>query len=341
MNLIGGKFGLEDFRELVERPLPFLQGNHILLASGRCGIRLLVDLLRPANVWLPSYLCEVMLQAVQPTQSRLNFYEIDYDLQLPALDWLEGVQAGDLVVGIAYFGFPVAAGLAAQVKRRGAWFLEDDSQALLSQHSQAQVDFRLYSVRKFFGVPDGAILAASDPSFEFPAGLPPPPARWWLQSLQAALLRREFDRRGGDREWFRLGQLVESATPSLPCRMSELSQRMFGFAFDLQLMSSRRIRNYKVLLERLGRLALFPDLPEGVVPLGFPLRLESRQAVRQELFRHDIYPIVHWPLRGWVPASYKDSHRLSRHILTLICDQRYGADDMRRTIAVLENLGCA
>ncbi len=106
MKIIGGMFGLEDFRELPEHPLPHLQGKHILLANARSGIRLLVEQLRPATVWMPSYLCGSMIQAVNPTDSRIRYYEVDYDLNIPSLEWLEFVRAGDLVVCIAYFGFP-------------------------------------------------------------------------------------------------------------------------------------------------------------------------------------------------------------------------------------------
>jgi hypothetical protein len=337
MKTIGGLFGLENFRVLPEKPLPFLQGKHILLTNARSGIRLLVDQLRPANVWLPTYLCQVMVRAVNPAVSRIQFYEIDYDLNIPSLEWLESVQAGDLVVCIAYFGFPIPNGLARAVRERSAWVLEDDSQALLSLSHDPDAHFRLVSLRKFFSVPDGAILAAADPDFEFTSQLPPPPPRWWLQALNASLLRGEFDRHGGERDWFRISNLVDSAAPLEPCCMSELAELMMRFRIDYQSISAQRIANYQALLSQLEHLALFPYLPVGVVPLGFPVRLINRNQVRQRLFDHQIYPPVHWELRGFVPESFQDSHRLSRHILTLVCDQRYNEDDMRGTAALLRD----
>jgi hypothetical protein len=80
----------------------------------------------------------------------------------------------------------------------------------------------------------------------------------------------------------------------------------------------------------LGDIALFPGLSPEVVPLGFPIRVRNRDQIRQALFEHDIYPPVHWPIQGIVPAEFRDSHRLSAEIMTLLCDQRYSRQDMDR-----------
>jgi dTDP-4-amino-4,6-dideoxygalactose transaminase len=80
---------------------------------------------------------------------------------------------------------------------------------------------------------------------------------------------------------------------------------------------------------------MFPELPEGVVPLGFPIRVRPRDSIRTALFQQEIYPPVHWPLEACVPASFEASHHLADEIMTLPCDQRYDADDMRRIAAAL------
>ena len=103
------------------------------------------------------------------------------------------------------------------------------------------------------------------------------------------------------------------------------------YRIDYPSISSRRIANYQSLLDDLEHLALFPYLPAEVVPLGFPVRLEDRDRIRQLLFDQQIFPPVHWDIRRFVPESFQDSHRLSRHVLTLVCDQRYDAEDMHRT----------
>ena len=56
------------------------------------------------------------------------------------------------------------------------------------------------------------------------------------------------------------------------------------------------------------------------------------------LFDEQIYPPWHWPLGGVVPESFGASHRLSRSLLTLPCDQRYGETELRRMVTCVRNL---
>ena len=50
---------------------------------------------------------------------------------------------------------------ASEVKKCGAWLLEDACQALLSDEVGRFSDFVLYSPRKFLGVPDGGVLVSN------------------------------------------------------------------------------------------------------------------------------------------------------------------------------------
>lgn len=311
---------------------PFIREGSLLLVNARSGISVLVEILSPGQVWLPSYLCGVMVQAVSeaPGQSAIRFYEVEADLALSSTDWLGGVQRGDLVVLIDYFGFPLDATIATGARRRGAWILEDACQALLSADVGRHSDFVIYSPRKFLGVPDGGILIDNAEALPSDVESNPPPARWWLQALEATVLRREFDQCGGDRRWFELFQEADANGPIGSYSMSELSRLLLVHSFDYASICQERIQNYEALGQSLGEFAVFPELPAGVVPLGFPIRLSERDRVRQVLFGHNIYPPVHWPIHGVVPERFRASHHLAGEILTLVCDQRYSVEDMER-----------
>ena len=162
----------------------------------------------------------------------------------------------------------------------------------------------------------------------------PPPA-WWLKALTVSIRRREFDRHGGDREWFDLFREVEREFPTGYYAMSELSRLLLMRAFDYASIAKRRRQNYLLLSSELAKWAVFKDLPEDVVPLGFPICHPQRDRLRQCLFDERIYPPVHWPIAGIVPAEFRDSHRLADHIMTLPCDQRYDQCDMERVLCCL------
>ena len=328
--IVGGMFGLAPAALNHNQPPPFLRERNIFLANARSGISLLVDLLSSTQVWMPSYLCGVMLEAVGDP-SLVRFYEVAYDLSIPNLSWVDEVKKNDLVLLIDYFGFPRNHHCMTYVKERGAWIVEDASQALLSSEIGGFSDFTLFSVRKFLGVPDGGILVINNPEICLPdLHLSPPPAEWWLQAFEATILRRAFDQYGGNRRWFELFREADANGPIGAFSMSELSRLFLYHRFNYTAISQARIDNYKALNQILGEFALFPQLSTGVVPLGFPICLKKRNHVRQVLFEHKIYPPIHWTIEDVVPQRFRDSHRLSGEILTLVCDQRYSCSDMER-----------
>jgi dTDP-4-amino-4,6-dideoxygalactose transaminase len=333
--LIGGSFGLEETLGFNSCRPPFLADENVFLVNARSGILLLVELLAPGKVWLPSYLCSAIVDAVEKGATSIGFYEVDYDLTITSRAWLEDVRRGDLVILIDYFGFPCDYSCACQAKERGAWVLEDACQALLSEEVGSCSDFVLFSPRKFLGVPDGGVLALKS-KLAFPQlDLQRPPAEWWLKASLATILRREFDLHGGNRRWFELFQEVEAEAPIGNHAMSELSQTLLIHGFDYVTIAQRRIDNYQLLADQMRNLALFSNLPRNTVPLGFPIRVERRDEVRRVLFDHEIYPPIHWRIQEFVPEEFKYSHRLASEIMTLPCDQRYDDDDISRMAGLI------
>jgi dTDP-4-amino-4,6-dideoxygalactose transaminase len=276
-----------------------------------------------------------MIKAVDELRTSVKFYEVDYDLSLSSSEWLDSVQPNDLVVLIDYFGFPSDPYWIKLAKERGARVLEDGCQALLSEEAGRFSDFVLFSPRKFVGVPDGGILVYNHEIACDAIKIETPPSAWWLKAFSASVLRRDFDLHGGNRRWFELFQETEDEGPIGPYAMSEFSRVLLQHGFDYSMIAEKRVENYELLANELREFALFPSLPSGVVPLGFPIRVKDRDRVRQVLFSHEIYPPVHWPIQGVVPEEFSDSHKLASEIMTLPCDQRYGEDDMMRMIAVV------
>lgn len=333
--IIGGMFGLEEdirLNNINENAYLFLKEDRIIsLVNARSCISILIELLTPTKVWLPSYLCDSLLTAVKRRPTRIKFYKVTYDLSLPSLDWMNEVEAGDLVISIDYFGFIGEwQSWAPALRERGVWILEDACQALLTQKVGEFSDFVLFSPRKFLGVPDGGILFVNY-RFNFPTiDLDAPPAEWWLKALFATILRRDFDIRGDNRRWFQLFQDVEKQQPTGRFSMSEFSHTLLLHNFDFAKVSRQRITNFQALASELSDIALFSNLPHGIVPLGFPICTKKRDQIRQSLFAHEIYPPIHWVIQNIVPTCFSDNHRLSAEIMTLPCDQRYGVADMER-----------
>jgi dTDP-4-amino-4,6-dideoxygalactose transaminase len=337
--IIGGIFGLAIDTGAGFSSPPFLIEPYLLLATARSAFSLLHDTLQPAQIWLPSYLCDVVLTAVAARAASIRFYQVDEHLRVADDRWIESVGHGDLVVFVDYFGFSEWSEVGAAVRARGAWVVEDACQALLNDAYSAHSHYVVLSPRKFVGVADGGILLVRGTAPVPSVTTAGPPAEWWLQAFDAATLRAAFDRHGGNRRWFELFQQAEAAAPTEPVVMSELSRLILRARIDYHHAASRRRSNYAYLAAHLSDVAMFPDLPAGVAPVGFPVRLRDRDLVRQRLFDTHIYPPVHWHLAGVVPDEFSESHRLSREIMTLPCDQRYDHTDMKRMIDRLRSMG--
>jgi len=334
MKIAGGMFGLEESLHYHQCDPPFMREPCQLFLSARCAIQHLIQSLQPPQVWMPSYLCCSMLDAVDKNSTKLQFFPIGSDLAVASLDWLDLLVPGSLVVLIDYFGFPCDAQLVQEVQRRGAFVLEDASQALLSTHVGLYSDFVVYSPRKIVGVPDGGILQYKRGHLPKAVKLLPPPYEWWLKALEACIARREFDKFGGERQWYELFREIEATYPLGPFRMSELSEVLLLTAFDYPAIAQARRENFLILADKLGEYGIFKTLDDQTVPLGFPITLPNRDVVRQTLFEHGIYPPVHWMIGECIPDIFVDSHKLSRHITTIPCDQRLREQDMLQIVSV-------
>ncbi len=299
-----------------------------MLFNGRSGIKLVLDSLKPKNIWLPSYLCPTILTAVDPEVSNIHFYSINDCLQVQNFDFLNEVKRGDIFLFIDYFGFPFSRNLQQELRQKKVILFQDCSQALFYVWLEPISDFCLYSPRKFLGVPDGGILKISSDYQIDTQKLEDPPEDVFMQLFWAIVKRHNFDINGEPNDWNEF--FISGEEGLTPCysRMSHLSRCLLRNSFDYEAISHIRRNNYQTLLDKLGEFALFQDLPDDVVPLGFPIKIENRNQLQRELFNANIFPPIHWNINGVVPNHFNKSHLLSQTIMTLPCDQRYGEEEM-------------
>lgn len=130
---MGGLFGLEVASGMRSEKPACMDHPALLLANAGSAIALLVDRLAPKRVWMPSYLCDSMVAAVNPAAARLRYYEMTDRLTPAGTDFMGQIEQGDLVFFIAYFGFPHDAERVASARARGAWIVKDACQAMVSE----------------------------------------------------------------------------------------------------------------------------------------------------------------------------------------------------------------
>ena len=74
---IGGLLGIEEITNKPSGDPGFFDGSHLRLTDARSGIWLLVELLSPNTVWMPSFVCKVMIEAVELAGVTVRHFELD------------------------------------------------------------------------------------------------------------------------------------------------------------------------------------------------------------------------------------------------------------------------
>lgn len=319
----------------VSEPSPIgkglLDSKHGLYANGRCAFFAVAKLLELKRIWLPSFLCHTMLIPFELLGIDCEFYAVDTGLQ-PDLENC-ALNEGDAICLISYFGFAHKDEVYQRLSSCGVIIIEDLCQAFYQQpHPLA--DFSLKSLRKFFAVPDGAVVTAKgDHHVEwiYQDGHRPDLA-WGIEAIYGRTL---FDQGlSYSNSWYECFQKSEAAMPVGCIPMSAYTKIRMTYFIDYDFEARRRCENFDYLLSRIRNAGIFKDMGTAV-PLGFPVWIKNRDQLRNRLFEHKIYPPVHWQMKATVPQRFEESYELASHIMTLPCDGRYDLGDMQRIVDVL------
>jgi hypothetical protein len=358
---IGGDFELDQLRfgevALLDQQLTRgLPGRWT--TSGRGALTLVLQELWAKgvrHVHLPAYLCESVLLPVRALGFKFSFYPVDLSLNAQP-----DPPAGSTVLVIHYFGWlnPIVNSLRAQASAK-FYLIEDAAQALLSDWSAPQNDFRyvILSPRKLGPAILGGWCNARSEQHdgtqheEKKSEVGPNETRGEVgpiiwRSLAARLARGAYMREADASvdpqvEEFYMDGLgaVEAFLDRHPTCTDLPRVALDQLAgLDWRGMASRRRANWLQLQEMLtGRVeVLMHDLPLEVVPLGFVVCLGKRDEVRARLAAQRIFCPVHWPLPALVErARFPAAAALSDTCLTLPIDQRYSETDISRMAEAL------
>ena len=353
---IGGDFGLslaefykpdrQDFRTFFDVE----EKSYLLFDSGRSALKCcLQDLALSRNeiFLLPSYLCPAVLQPFNELHVHYEFYEVDNQLHINVESIKRKMrQSVRGILIIHYFGFPIGAGFWdywSKLRNRPV-LVEDCSQALLTKHDESWLghrgDYSFTSLRKWVSVPDGAWLLSRRKLRD--SYLVGKKTEFVIKRMLGMILKDTYlkQEHASEEEYQSFLELLRGAEASLDAQsdivgISDWTVKLLS-KFDWQAIMSTRQHNYRYLASCLEDIKvirpLFPKLPREVGPLGFPIVANSpkgRDTLKEFLVDHGVYPPIHWTLPIEVDKKeFHGSWELSRRILTLPIDQRYGGAEM-------------
>ena len=321
---IGGFFGLGPHQEPGANPADF-GGYQLRFWNARSALAHLLATLGIRRVWLPAYICIDAADAAADDGRTVLFYSVGGDLKPDGDALTAGLRPGDAVLGVDYFGAPSAVLPDLAPAFPDIVWIQDRAQAMWPDPAPWG-DYILYSLRKVVGAPDGGVLVCRGDAIPPPSWAPDDD----VSRLQPAKLRADDPLGIRNDLWFPAYQAAEAAMTSTPRPMSALSQAVIE-GLDTTAISGRRRRNAQALLEAVGDAALFGGerLLAGA-PLGVPVLTEDAGATAAYMAGQRIFCARHWAKLPSPAVDFPSEHALSRRLLTLPCDHRYGAPDMAR-----------
>ena len=100
---------------------------------------------------------------------------------------------------------------------------------------------------------------------------------------------------------------------------------------DVEEIRSKRRENASALLEYLSDMAIFSTLGDNDCPLFVPILVPNgkRNELRKLLIQNEIFCPVHWPVTEYHKLDDK-TKKIYDEELSIVCDQRYNTNDMKR-----------
>lgn len=293
----------------------------LALSTGRACLAVMLQTLRPQAVYVPFYTCNSVYQPFVERRIPLRFYALDARLRPQAPPTL---QTDEYFLWTNYFGVG-GRDLADIAARYGDRLLIDDTHAFFAGRREGLWSFN--SARKFFGVPDGAYLFAPTPLTVAAPRFSPAPSR-----------HAHLARAGDWAAAYQAEAAYEATLDAVVRRISRVGERLLR-GVDFARAAQIRRENFAVLhthLAATNRLALDPAPTD--IPFCYPY-LPTAAIDRGALAQRQIFALPLWQDVIWrAVEGYAWERQLSRRLLALPIDPRYGPVQMHRLVATIMDL---
>lgn len=293
-----------------------------LVFSGRTAIESVLKKIPDArSVLIPSYCCDSMIVPFRDAGIEVKHYSVS---------WADGLKieldgSADILLWCNYFGY------RNEMPNFDGLVIEDITHSFLSEKQCHECsDFLVASLRKW-----GPVLCGGYCSVNVTGSTP---SEKFIEEKSSAMnLKAEY-----------LQDLDESKKPKFLQMFTESNEwladnysgrsidswsKEYLLHVDVEKQRNVRRQNAHILHERMkGKICfLFPE-EDMDCPLFVPVLLKNRDEVRRHLTKNKIYCPVHWPKPEGADSNIYDME------LSLVCDQRYGINDMERIVSVLSEV---
>ncbi len=310
MKEIGGYIELQNFTGEI------LHKDAVRLNSARNALEYVVRARNIRKIWYPYFMCSSNDKILQTHNVEVLYYSIDEKMK----PILRNRSKDEWLYLVNYYGQ-----LSNDyIESFGNKIIVDNCQAYFQKPVEG-ID-TIYSCRKFFGVPDGAILYTD-------CGLSDIEQDYSYNRMEYLLGR--YERSALD--FYENYQKHENEFLNFPLRrMSKLTENLLR-SIDYDFVQNRRTDNYKILREsfrKINRLSM-QDIAGAFM---YPLYIDGGGEVRKRLQEIKIYVPTLWnDVIKKDDSSVLEKHMAS-NILPLPIDQRYDTSDMEYIVKCIYSI---
>jgi len=319
------------------------------MLSGRTALDLIIKDIKKTrdmkSVYLPSYCCRTMIIPFIDNDVEVVFYDVildgsngyKYDIDIDV--------ECDAVLFMQYFGFycKEAGILEGRFKRSGKIVIEDATHSIFSDNPYSiNADYVFVSFRKWSGLVEGG--AAIKAKGDFGKGMKQNINNSFISMYKQVISMKKDYMEGnmdGSDDFLDLRRLSDELLLNdyQDYTISDEGMKMIR-KLDVKGIKRQRRENACFLIDTLREheeiRSIFTRLCEGDCPLYVPVHIARN---RRDLFKayladKKIYCPSHWPLSEMHSIS-KDAKDLYENGLSLICDQRYDINDMKRIVEAI------
>ncbi len=291
----------------------------IPLNSGRSCLEYILRAGSFTKIYLPWYICEVLLEPVHKLGIKTDLYTINDDFTIKDSILLKETE---ILLYVNYFG--LMDEYISTLSGKYGKLIIDNAQSFFSKPLPNVITY--YSPRKFFGVPDGGYLSTDrylgykleqDVSYD---------------RLKHLIIRSCESAESGYKT-FKENERLLSYQPLK--EMSKITSRILQ-SIDYGYVKKIRESNFIHLhqhLKHLNKLFIPSVLVPG--PMAYPLYLE-RKGIKEFLIENKIFVPTFWPDVLKSCPENSTEYSLASNIVALPVDQRYNINDMEYILHILE-----
>ena len=315
--------------------------------SGRTALDYIIrDILSDysmTSVLLPSYCCDTMIEPFCKNGMNVRFYDVYFDDHVGLCVDIPEPQPHEIFYYMKYFGYQDIQGYDDEyIKKEWELVIEDRTHSWLSDTTPCLFDYSFASYRKWTGFSGIAVAEKNGTSFRVDCNQVTNEKYCQLRKRAASLKMKYMSGETVDKKEFldlfnEAEELLEKDYVGYAPSVEAFSDFL---SLDVNALKQARVRNAEALMNGLKDIPqihlMFDELNSKDVPLFVPILVEKdRDALRKCLIEHDIYCPVHWPLSEYHKELNQRSKTVYQQELSLICDQRYTVEDMKKIISVI------